>query len=98
MREPVKYYNQFKGELKSITHESWIRNAKIFLERDAKLVNIHKASQLYSARYNLHLSEQDLFTLLSVFYNLTSIFRAEKCLVKDSKRQNLGGYTIQFAH
>lgn len=40
-----------------------------------------------STRHNLYYCEQELFALLSRFYNFTSIFRAEKCLVKDNKKQ-----------
>lgn len=55
------------------------------LEMGAKLVNFLKT--VIVVFHNLHFCEQELFSLLSSFYNLPSIFKAEKCLVKDNKRQ-----------
>lgn len=42
LREIVHITNQFKGEVKVSHVYSWIRNAKINLQIDAKLIIIHK--------------------------------------------------------
>lgn len=45
MREPLKHYNQFKGEL-IVSQGILIRNAEITSEMDAKLANIHNCLPL----------------------------------------------------
>ena len=87
MREALKYYNQFKRELKVLPIDSQIRNADVILEMDSKLVNTHKAIVSCTPPSSLCFSERELLAFLSSFYNLTSIFRVERYLVKDSRRQ-----------